>query len=87
MDFERELLTALGDVKASLGRVEGKMDGIVTSQTRQRADHNAHVALSRRERDFLTGRIGKLENWRWYVVGVTGACGIVGGAAFRLLTG
>ena len=58
----------LNEIQRSLGRVEGNLKSLVKLSERTDARLNNH-----------SGRIRKLENWRWYIIGAVGAViGLVG---------
>lgn len=64
-----------GQIMRSLGRIEGKVDGLRASVERQRQDHEQ-----------LEGRTRSLENWRWYIIGLFSLSvisGLVGFVFFR----
>lgn len=55
-----------GQIMRALGRIEGKVDSLVDSFRRLRADHEA-----------VEGRVRHLENWKWYILGIAASVGAV----------
>jgi len=64
----------MSEIMRALGRIEGKLDGVVASQVRLRGDHEA-----------VEGRVRTLENWRWYIIGIAAAVGGLIATAFTFM--
>jgi len=63
------------EIQRALGRVEGKIDGMCKDQNRS---HDYLVATSK--------RVGSLERWRSWIVGISIGAGAVGGLVIKVLS-
>ena len=68
------------DIRIMLGRVEGKLDSLIDTVS-------IHVQDDKQFQNDMEQRVGGLERWRAYIVGLGAAAGMAGTKLISLIGG